>query len=97
MMNWGATSVASADGMSPPSAMPSKPFLAGERDAEPNAAGSPPPAATTPTTANCDAPVNTSNDMAIVLATVNPVVVASTPNATPNTPVAAPMTSASRT
>jgi hypothetical protein len=56
----------------------------------PMAANVEPPEPTTPTAANWEAPVNTSNDMAHVLATDSPLATASTPNDTPNTPTAAP-------
>ena len=42
-----------------------------------------PPEATTPTSANCDAPVNTNRLITQVCATVNPVVTAIAPNDTP--------------
>ena len=57
------------------------------------AAGDPPPSIT-PIAANCDAPVNTSSDMAQAWSTERPDAVASTPNDTPNTPTASPSVTA---
>ena len=50
----------------------------------------PPPAATTLTALNWDAPVNTSNDITHVCTTEPPAATAPTPNTSPNTPTAAP-------
>lgn len=51
-----------------------------------------PPEPITPTTANCDAPVNTSSDMTIAWAGVSPLATANTPKEMPNTPMAKPST-----
>lgn len=65
--------------------------------AEPIAAATEPPDEITLTTANCDAPVNTSSDMAMAFARPKPDPVARAPKATPTTPTARPMLTPSRT
>ena len=55
-----------------------------------------PPAPTTATAANWEAPVKTNRDMAHVWARVSPAVVASTPKVIPKTPTPMLMASASR-
>ena len=71
-------------------ARPYTPLRAARIIAPPSAAAVVPPAAMTLTALNCEAPVNTSSDMAQAWATDPPADTAPTPNATPNTPTTAP-------
>src|SRR5690606_6325630 len=56
-----------------------------------------PPPATTPTSANCEAPVKANRLSAHAWGTLSPAATAAVPNAVPETPTARPMPSASRT
>ncbi len=69
-------------------ANPYTPLRAANNNAPPSAEPNDPPAPTTLTAENCDAPVNTSNDKAQVWAIDEPAATEPTPNDTPNTPTA---------
>ena len=69
---------------------PYTPLRAASTNAPPSAEAAVPPAPTTLTAENCEAPVNTNNDIAQVCATEAPALTAPTPNDTANTPTAAP-------
>ncbi len=55
-----------------------------------------PPAPSTPTSANCDAPVNSSSDSTQACSVDSPAVTAAAPNDSPYAPTATPMPAASR-
>ena len=75
--------------MSGAMASPYAALRAARRSPDPTAETGDPPAAHTPTTANCDAPVKTSSGQAHTLTWADPAADASTPNDTPKTPIAA--------
>ena len=60
-------------------------------------AGTEPPAPSTPTSANCEAPVNASSDSAQVCRTESPAVTLTAPNPRPYAPTATPIAAALRT
>ena len=71
-------------------ASPNTPFRAASNNAPPSAEPTDPPPAITATALNCDAPVNTSSDIAHVWNTVAPADTAATPNEIAKTPTAKP-------